>query len=278
MPFQTGGSKRRESLGKPAEVCRMTMLGASGVGKTSLVKRFLNLPLTGKYKPTIGDIIDIKDHDIEIVDASGSNEFPAMQRLYIDSSDAFIIVMAVDSVESVDEAKRLRQSIFQRRRTSRPGSLHSNDSSPPNSNISHASHRESGQEPRVVYVINKIDIEGKSIDIASIQDDPDFGRDNIVLASAKENWNIDEILNHLVNVRSNLDCGSPDSPMEPSASPIPNDIVRKSVAALEMRRRSSAQALSSNNCDQFLNQIRHSLGSTSHNNYNQYRYEYTALE
>ncbi|XP_043570573.1 rasd family member 4 [Chiloscyllium plagiosum] len=97
---------------------RLVFLGAAGVGKTSLIRRFLLDTFESKYKRTV-DELHRKEYDlgsmkvtIEIMDTSGSYSFPAMRKLSIQSSDAFALVYAVDDAESFEVVRSLREEIL----------------------------------------------------------------------------------------------------------------------------------------------------------------------
>lgn len=68
---------------------RMVVLGASRVGKSSIVSRFLNGRFEDQYTPTIEDfhrkVYNIRGdmYQLDILDTSGNHPFPAMRRLSI---------------------------------------------------------------------------------------------------------------------------------------------------------------------------------------------------
>ncbi|GCB60812.1 rasd family member 4 [Scyliorhinus torazame] len=97
---------------------RLVFLGAAGVGKTSLIRRFLLDTFEAKYKRTV-DELHSKEYEvgsmkirIEIMDTGGSYSFPAMRKLSIQSSDAFALVYAVDDAESFEAVRSLRDEIL----------------------------------------------------------------------------------------------------------------------------------------------------------------------
>ena len=99
---------------------------AAGVGKTTLVRR-LNSHSAGRPK-SARDIntrkaavtefthVDFTENDqileLEILDASGYENFPVMLELAIQQAQAFILVSGADSEASFDKAKDLRQEVL----------------------------------------------------------------------------------------------------------------------------------------------------------------------
>lgn len=74
------------------------------------------------YDPTLEDSftkkvsIGTQQITVEILDTSGTDQFAAMRDMYIGSGDAFLLVYAVDSKASFNEASNL----FERIRRLRP--------------------------------------------------------------------------------------------------------------------------------------------------------------
>ncbi|XP_053545026.1 GTP-binding protein Rhes [Bombina bombina] len=98
---------------------RMVVLGASRVGKSAIVSRFLNGRFEDQYTPTIEDfhrkLYNIRGemYQLDILDTSGNHPFPAMRRLSILTGDVFILVFSIDNLDSFDEVKRLRKQILE---------------------------------------------------------------------------------------------------------------------------------------------------------------------
>eukprot|EP00090_Calanus_glacialis_P032896 TRINITY_DN5450_c0_g1_i1.p1 TRINITY_DN5450_c0_g1~~TRINITY_DN5450_c0_g1_i1.p1 ORF type:complete len:194 (-),score=53.35 TRINITY_DN5450_c0_g1_i1:61-642(-) len=96
---------------------RVVVFGAGGVGKTSLVLRFINGTFRESYIPTIEDtykrVISSNKSvcTLQITDTTGSHQFPAMQRLSISKGHAFILVFSISSRQSLEELKPILEVI-----------------------------------------------------------------------------------------------------------------------------------------------------------------------
>uniref|UniRef100_A0A8C9FH54 DIRAS family GTPase 1 n=1 Tax=Pavo cristatus TaxID=9049 RepID=A0A8C9FH54_PAVCR len=98
---------------------RVVVFGAGGVGKSSLVLRFVKGTFRDTYIPTIEDTYrqviscDKSVCTLQITDTTGSHQFPAMQRLSISKGHAFILVFSVTSKQSLEELRPIYQQIVQ---------------------------------------------------------------------------------------------------------------------------------------------------------------------
>ncbi|XP_053676735.1 ras-related protein Rap-2a-like [Anopheles nili] len=106
---------------------RVTMMGAARVGKSSIISQFLYEKYLSRYKQTIEEMhrgeYELPDGScltLDILDTSGSYQFPAMRALSINTSGAFILVYAVDDEETWNEVERLREQIISVRGTRVP--------------------------------------------------------------------------------------------------------------------------------------------------------------
>ena len=90
---------------------RVVVFGAGGVGKSSLVLRFVRGTFRESYVPTIEDtyrqVISCNKQvcTLQITDTTGSHQFPAMQRLSISKGHAFILVYSISSRQSLEELR-----------------------------------------------------------------------------------------------------------------------------------------------------------------------------
>ncbi|NXG67371.1 DIRA2 protein, partial [Hemiprocne comata] len=98
---------------------RVVVFGAGGVGKSSLVLRFVKGTFRESYIPTIEDTYrqviscDKSICTLQITDTTGSHQFPAMQRLSISKGHAFILVYSITSRQSLEELKLIYEQICQ---------------------------------------------------------------------------------------------------------------------------------------------------------------------
>lgn len=97
---------------------RVVVMGAAKVGKTCIISQFLYDKFNPRYKKTVEELhrgeYELPDGcalTLDILDTSGSFEFPAMRTLSIKTAAAFILVYAVDQRESWHEVERLRNMV-----------------------------------------------------------------------------------------------------------------------------------------------------------------------
>lgn len=100
---------------------RIVVLGGTGVGKSSIISQFLYERFNKGYKETIEDLhqqqYELGEYKLtlDILDTSGSREFPAMRRLAIANADSFVLVYSVTDSKSFDEVKKIRGEIIKQR-------------------------------------------------------------------------------------------------------------------------------------------------------------------
>uniref|UniRef100_A0A158R5K9 GTP-binding protein n=1 Tax=Syphacia muris TaxID=451379 RepID=A0A158R5K9_9BILA len=103
----------------PDEGHRLVVLGSSKVGKTSIIRQFLNKEFSEKYKETVEDIyskrIKIRDKVIPLEILDTNFNFPDMRKVAITSASAFLLVFAVDNVQSFKEMSDLWNEICESR-------------------------------------------------------------------------------------------------------------------------------------------------------------------
>ncbi|XP_015431474.1 PREDICTED: ras-related protein Rap-2a [Dufourea novaeangliae] len=110
----SGGGKQAESNIRH----KIVVMGAAKVGKSAIINQFLYNTFTPKYKRTVeemhhGDFNVSGVHlTLDILDTSGSYEFPAMRDLSIKSADAFILVYDVNDANTFLEVETLKAQIY----------------------------------------------------------------------------------------------------------------------------------------------------------------------
>lgn len=94
------------------------MLGAGGVGKSSVTVQFVQGVYVESYDPTIEDSyrkqieVDSRACDLEILDTAGVAQFTAMRELYIKLGKGFLLVYSVTDENSLNELLALREQVL----------------------------------------------------------------------------------------------------------------------------------------------------------------------
>ncbi|KAH3673305.1 hypothetical protein WICMUC_003765 [Wickerhamomyces mucosus] len=97
---------------------KIVVLGAGGVGKSSLTVQFVQGVYIDSYDPTIEDSyrkqieVDGRACDLEILDTAGVAQFTAMRELYIKSGKGFLLVYSVTDESSLQELLALRDQVL----------------------------------------------------------------------------------------------------------------------------------------------------------------------
>lgn len=108
------------------ELYRVVVMGKAKVGKTAIVSQFLYDRFVPEYKPTVEELhrgeyeMAASPLTLDILDTSGSNEFPAMRALSITNADAFLLVYSIDDPESFDQVRSLRDLILETKEATVP--------------------------------------------------------------------------------------------------------------------------------------------------------------
>lgn len=94
------------------------VLGAGGVGKSSVTVQFVQGVYVESYDPTIEDSyrkqieVDGRACDLEILDTAGVAQFTAMRELYIKLGKGFLLVYLVTDDNSLRELMALREQVL----------------------------------------------------------------------------------------------------------------------------------------------------------------------
>jgi hypothetical protein len=109
----TAGPQLEEAMIEKFKVC---MIGASAVGKTSLVARFVSSVFSERYVTTIGVRIHARRVqlgervvDLIIWDLSGEDEFQSVRPSYLRGASGYLVVIDGTRRETVDTAISLQE-------------------------------------------------------------------------------------------------------------------------------------------------------------------------
>ena len=104
----------------PDIVVKIVLLGDGGVGKTSLVYRFIENRFSRDFKSTLGVNllkkrikIDDKDVSCQIWDLGGQEAYRKLRKLYLEGAQGALIVFDVLSQKSYDNLEDWVQSFIQ---------------------------------------------------------------------------------------------------------------------------------------------------------------------
>lgn len=96
---------------------KIALMGAGGVGKTSMIKQFVENSFDEMYEPTIEEIhrktLKYKEQQcmVEIADTAGMEQFAQMRDVYIRNSDGFILVYSIVDYTTYEDIKTIREQI-----------------------------------------------------------------------------------------------------------------------------------------------------------------------
>lgn len=88
---------------------KVVVVGDFGVGKTSLIKRFVENSFSEEYLSTIGVAISKKtvaDSTIMLWDIEGETEFKPISKQYLMGAKAFIVVADIHRQNTIDSLKK----------------------------------------------------------------------------------------------------------------------------------------------------------------------------
>ena len=96
---------------EPKYVIKICLLGEAGVGKTSLVYRFIENKFRENYKQTLGVNLLKKDVDIDeygavsaqIWDLGGQESFRSLRKLYLEGANGGLVIFDVSDRKSFDK-------------------------------------------------------------------------------------------------------------------------------------------------------------------------------
>lgn len=91
-------------------IMKLVLLGEAGVGKTSLIYRFIEQRFSTDFKSTLGvnllkRVVDIDGNDVtcSIWDLGGQEAYKKLRKLYLDGASGALVVYDVTSLESFEK-------------------------------------------------------------------------------------------------------------------------------------------------------------------------------
>ncbi|CAL9736525.1 ypt/Rab-type GTPase Ypt7p [Monosporozyma servazzii] len=158
-------------------ILKVIILGDSGVGKTSLMHRYVNDKYSQQYKATIGAdfltkevAVDDKVATMQVWDTAGQERFQSLGVAFYRGADCCVLVYDVTNTKSFENIKTWRDEFL----------VHANVSSP--------------ETFPFVILGNKVDIEDnkKTVNAKSAQElTKSLGNIPLFLTSAKDAINVD---------------------------------------------------------------------------------------
>ncbi|XP_046851165.1 GTP-binding protein Di-Ras1-like [Xenia sp. Carnegie-2017] len=165
---------------------KLVIFGSAAVGKSSLVRRFIFDEFRITYRPTVEECYRYMMHsknyfyNLTIVDTGGSHEFPAMKDLHITGSAAFILVLSVDDVKSLNQFMKDSKIILEKR-----------------------------EDAKILIVLNKIDKQNRAFSAMQIIGHMEKYREwnskfqyKYLETSAENNNNVRKLFNEVIDLLS----------------------------------------------------------------------------
>ena len=101
-------------MAKASERYRLAVVGAGGVGKSSLTVQFIQGHFIVDYDPTVEDYyskvctVDKEKAYLEILDTAGQEEYQTMREQYMEIGEGFLLLYSIDDRQSFNEVQEYR--------------------------------------------------------------------------------------------------------------------------------------------------------------------------
>lgn len=100
---------------------KVIVLGDSGVGKTSILNRFVRQEFSQSYRATVGAdflfkelTIDNKELSLQLWDTAGQERFQALGNAFYRGTDCCLLVYDITSLDSFENIKSWKQEFLER--------------------------------------------------------------------------------------------------------------------------------------------------------------------
>ena len=168
---------------KPVNQIKLVLLGETGVGKTSIMQRFVENKFEDKSTASIG--IDFsfktmkykkKSYSIQIFDTAGQERFKSIAKTYYHMGEGFLIVFDLSNNDSLNALKDWIEDV-----------------------------KENVDDPKFIIIGNKDDLQkSKKLSDDIIENQLDNYKDVIYIkTSAKKNINIKEAFEKMIDLLEN---------------------------------------------------------------------------
>jgi len=101
------------------KLLKVVVLGDSGVGKTSLLERFVNRRFSQQYKATIGAdfltkdmFVDDRNVNLQIWDTAGQERYQSLGSAFYRGADACVLVFDITDVKSFESLETWRDEFL----------------------------------------------------------------------------------------------------------------------------------------------------------------------
>lgn len=97
---------------------KVIIVGSGGVGKSALTLQFMYDEFVEDYEPTKADsyrkkvMLDNEEHQVDILDTAGQEDYAAIRDNYFRSGEGFLCVFSITEPESLNAAHELREQIL----------------------------------------------------------------------------------------------------------------------------------------------------------------------
>jgi len=157
----------------------LAIIGPAGVGKSSIIVRYIYNTFSNEYVPTLEDQynkcerVDDGLYNLNILDTSGTEDFFSLMHVWMLNKDALILAFSVEDKEHFKALEKFNQNI---------------------------KHYDPNNEIPKVIIANKTDLKKRAVTFEEGKAFADSMNAGYFEASAKLNKNITEVFVHLVKI------------------------------------------------------------------------------